>query len=341
MTENIRWIDNLRALATFCVILIHVTCTGIENLNQFSDADPVVWWVSNFYDGSSRFCVPIFFMIIGAIHLNRDHKLNDYLKKRVGRVLPPFLFWTVVYAIFKPYVFGNEVFQFKGFFLNVYKGLLNPIEFHLWFIFSFIGILLVVPILRKWIKISTEGEVKYFLGIWAFTLLYQFSFLKAYLPVIDLGSFSGYLGLVVLGYYLTTIKIEKVTIPIILIVLGTCWTLVGTYFITKEGNVFNRFYYEYLSPNVVIQSIGIFLLFKVIEIKNVLINEVVSFISKYSFGIYLCHVLFLKVLAIVGLDIWFTFTPFSIPLVTMCCIAMSSLCIYWLKKLPRLQFLFG
>ena len=338
MTENIRWIDNLRALATFCVILIHVAGSEIE---KFKNVDPIVWWSANIYNGASRFCVPIFFMIIGAIHLNRDHKLSAYLKNRVGRILPPFLFWTSVYAVFNFYVFGNDLFSIKHFFLNVFQGLLSPIEVHLWFVFSVIGILLIVPILRKWIKISTKGEIKYFLGIWVFTLLYKIPFLLEYLPTINLGSFSGYLGLVVLGYYLSKVEIKKVTIPIFLIVFGTCWTIIGTYYLTKGDNAFNHSYYEYLSPNVVIQSIGVFLFFKVIVIRNSLINEIVSFISKHSFGIYLCHIIFLKLLALVGLDVWFTSPPLAILLVTLSCIVMSSLCIYWMKKIPKVGLIIG
>ncbi|POR16914.1 hypothetical protein BWK58_15200, partial [Flavobacterium columnare] len=93
--ENLYWITSLRVLATFSVIFLH---TSAEILYQYGKTSNANWWIGNIYDSSVRFCVPIFLMISGALILSKDYKnITEYLKKRVLRIIFPFLFWSIVY----------------------------------------------------------------------------------------------------------------------------------------------------------------------------------------------------------------------------------------------------
>jgi len=62
------WIDHLRVLATFAVVVLHAAAR-----NWYSaDVHGFEWRVLNIYNGFVRWGVPVFIMISGALFLNRD-----------------------------------------------------------------------------------------------------------------------------------------------------------------------------------------------------------------------------------------------------------------------------
>lgn len=302
-------------------------------LSKFNELPIYTWNIGNLYDSLTRFCVPIFFMLSGALLLSKDYELEYFIKKRFLRIIPPFIFWSLVYIIYDIIKGGkdfNSIIEVVTFFL---RKIFHGSQYHLWFIYTIMGLYLFVPILRKWIKNATQKEILYFLIIWIITILYGIPHLKGYLPKIYLVNFSGYLGYMVLGYYLSQLKQQKNFLSILLIVLGVCITIIGTYCFTIKSSSFNSYFYGYLTPNVLIVSIGVFLLFKELKIKSKRINTVLGYISSYSFGIYLSHVLILKLLTEIGFNWSFTNAVISIPLVTMVTIALSTLIIHFGKKI--------
>ena len=145
------WINSLRVFATLCVILLH---TSSYLLPQYGKISINLWLLGNFYDGSVRFCVPIFFMISGALLLSKDYTLIQFLKKRFYRLIPPCLFWSFIYSIFRVSlniyngINLNLCEIFKLIFKNIYFGS----EFHLWFVYTLIGLYLFIPIINQWAK---------------------------------------------------------------------------------------------------------------------------------------------------------------------------------------------
>ena len=96
-TSNTIWLDNLRMKATFMVVLLHVAAPGLYQFNKIPDS----WWfICNVFDALVRACVPIFVMISGALILNKDYDLKDFLQKRLLRVVIPFIAWTFIYMLF-------------------------------------------------------------------------------------------------------------------------------------------------------------------------------------------------------------------------------------------------
>ena len=76
--EKIVWIDWLRVISTLAVIIIH----SAANLNrQFGQVLPQEWWAAKVWQGISRFCVPVFFMISGVTVLGRDLPIKDHFRK--------------------------------------------------------------------------------------------------------------------------------------------------------------------------------------------------------------------------------------------------------------------
>ena len=67
-TDRTIYFDYLRILATFAVILVHLS-------SQYWSQTQVGgfrWYVLTFFDGIGRWAVPVFVIIIGALFLDRE-----------------------------------------------------------------------------------------------------------------------------------------------------------------------------------------------------------------------------------------------------------------------------
>ena len=155
-----------------------------------------------------------------------------------------------------------------------------------------LGIYLFVPIIRKWAQNSSKQEIQYFLLLWMLTLFINTEVAK-YIPSVEVLYFSKYLGYLVLGYYLDkyveTTRIRN-NLYFILFILGATLTLLSTSYLSVVQNSLNITYYNYLSPNVCLMVIGVFLLGKSLLQRT---NAVLVNLDKHSYGIYLAHVLVL------------------------------------------------
>ena len=302
------YISNLRNLATFAVIVLHVTAPFVLKFNKITFAS---WQLANLIDSMLRFGVPVFVMISGAVLLDRSEPLNIFLSKRLKRIFLPFLFWSIVYFIFT-YVGHFQKFSVAQLAQILTDKLLKGTYYHLWYIYMILGVYLFVPIVRKWVQNSTRQELHYFLILWAITLFINTDIAK-YIPSIEVLYFSKYIGYLILGHYLDKyIEIDrsKLALYLILFSLGATLTIVSTSYLSITENKLNITYYNYLSPNVCLMAIGIFLLGKssLQQTHSVLIN-----LDRHSYGIYLVHVLILHYVYRIILPFKFnTSSPFSL-----------------------------
>lgn len=337
------WTNNLRFLATIGVIILHVSG---QILIQYGTVSNFVWGVGNFYDSAVRFCVPVFVMLTGALLLPKKYELGEFLRKRFLRIVLPFLFWSMVYILF---ALNTKLIQNQNITtLEIITWGLNLLRLgsstHLWYIYMIIGIYLITPIISKWIQNCKENEIVYFLIIWLFALIMNQPILEKYNTEVDLSYFADFIGYLVLGYYLSvkTFKYSKSVIAItaiLFVVTGISVTIAGTYFLTSDDGKFNEYFYGYMTLNTLIVSIGIFLFFKYFNTTKSL--KVIDFLSKYSYGIYLVHVLVLFYLSKYGIDYSLMNPIFSIPITSFLCLIFSTFIIYVLNKMPYGKYISG
>lgn len=343
--DDTQWLNNLRVIATIAVIILH---SSYEIITKFNDVSLATWWTGNVYDGLMRFCVPIFVMITGALIIPKEDLLINFLKKRLSRILIPFAFWSIIYMI------ANLLFVFfikhKSLsFCEILDIIIHQVKYgsagHLWYIYMIIGVYLFIPIIGRWARTCERRELEYFLLIWGITLFAKVPLISKFAVNIDMVNFTGYTGYALLGYYLFTEKFTNIIwvkkVSIIALIFGSSITLFGTYFLTREAGFFVNTYYDYLSPNVFIVSTGMFLYVRYTRLVKLNVITVVNFVSRYSYGIYLIHILILILLRIFGFNWEFTNPLLSIPLVSMCCLFMSTLLIYLLNKLPYGKYISG
>jgi surface polysaccharide O-acyltransferase-like enzyme len=327
---RIYWIDFMRAVAILSVVWLHVSG---QVINQFGNVSTLVWWVANIGQSLVRTSVPLFFMITGALYLGREDDWKTFLQKRAVKILIPLVVWAVMYQhndIHPPYLEATLKLAKKVIEGNVY--------YHLWFFYSLIGLYLFIPILQIFIQHTTRSLLIYFLALW-FVAASLFPFLDQVTdvyPGINLTMMAGYTGYLVLGYLLAQWDGEMSTQRWIIfgcLIFGLLMTSLGTYFISVTGGA-NQYFYDYLSPNVILMSGAGFLLLKNLGAR-LPANQIILQLSKASFGIYLVHV---AVLTIFDGRLHFTALSgnpiYMMPLVWVAALAASFVIVYVLQKIP-------
>lgn len=194
-TDSCRFIgiDWIRCISSFMVILLH---TSAITFIEFKEG----WEVGALFDSLTRCSVPLFFLISGFLLLDgKQENLSSFLLKRFLRIFLPFLMLVLIYAIVKKW--GVEQIISAVF-------LPGPMDYHLWYVYSIIGIYLTIPVLNPLFKEKNNKVLTYYLWIWFISfILYQtlisiFSFSWNPFKTFNFYYFQGYLGYVVLGGWL-------------------------------------------------------------------------------------------------------------------------------------------
>ena len=156
--------DFLRALAVAAVIVMH---NSSDLADQYGKVPMPDWWAGVFYNGISRFCIPVFVMLSGAFLLRpgKEVGMKELFFKRLARLCIPLLCWSIIYVAYNYYTGqaqGDEEDPVKKFNLpdtlyTFYKG---PVIFHLWYLYMLIGIYLLYPFLNMRCIISHRGIKK-------------------------------------------------------------------------------------------------------------------------------------------------------------------------------------
>ncbi len=335
--------DLLRVVATFFVIVVHVAATEW----YFAPVKSSAWMWFNIYDSLGRFCVPVFIMISGVFFLDPDKNIpmSALLRRNVLKVAIAFVLWSLLYAL-AGYVLRALQSRGLGFASLVEQFIEGPP--HLWFLFMMAGLYLIVPFLKK---ITGDKKLtELFLILW-----FLFSVL---IPVLkDIPALSkiptiaeklgmelvmGYSGYFVLGYYLDKYKLNQQmeAFAYALGVIGILATVLITHFQSVSSGEAVETYYLFPKPNVVLASIGVFVLFSQ-RISKVRFSQrqsgLITKMASYAFGMYLSHVFFLMLFDKMGISVMQFSQALSVPLLSVAIFLGSMLLVWILKKIPFLN----
>lgn len=343
---RIFYYDALRAFAIFFVILIHTSKWFAKNEAVHS----LFWNYSSSLAALGNVGVPIFFMISGALLLNRQYELKSFYKKKLSRIFIPFAFWIIFIIIFK-INFLNYDFTLEGIIdIIFFKGFV-------WYVWTMMGIYLFAPVINSFILDYHIRGVEYFLAIWLFTIILN---TFGYYPIknVELSYFAGYLGYFVLGWYLTNkdFGISSKAMMICSSIVFVISTIITVHCIHLQ--LLDEVYYLIILP--VVQGISFYLLFKSCydyanESKGTLTNRFVSFvvnskigqiitsISICSYGMYLTHYFVIWIVRITNNQTHILLkNPFKwIPVIVLIAILFSWGLIWILSKIPYLKEVSG
>jgi surface polysaccharide O-acyltransferase-like enzyme len=293
--NRVFYVDVVRACACVLVVVSHVFAPVCAAMNDYP---PSVWWTFNLFNSLIRPCAALFVMVSGKIFLSssREESYFQFVQARFGKLLLPFFTWSMIYVFYEAYTnetsltFGRAVLQF----------LQGPTEFHLWFMYMILGLYLIMPILRRFVRTATGSDLATLISLWMGFLTLQFFFPT----VIGSGlttTLIDYGGYAVLGYALDkNTHLQKwVGVSLLLWSSILLFNAAGTYLLTIRANgILDEKLYFGAAPLVAIQGAAMFLLLKNIDERSFVYSRawcrtLVMRLSRNSYNIYLNHVLFL------------------------------------------------
>lgn len=329
--KRIFYFDVLRVIAILSIILCHTA-----NIYKPYDYTSLKLAIPGFLNILGTVGVPLFFMISGALLLNRDFELKDFFKRRFSRILYPAIFWIAITVIISTYFLnGND-------FMKIIFG----VDRYTWFIWVMIGIYLFIPVINSFIKEFKLKGVEYFLAIWFITVVLK-TIYKYPFNSLELSYFAGYIGYVVLGYYLANkdFKINNLVLSFLGIVLFIVFNIFHMY-ITYKGIGLST---EYVSLTVALTSIGAFLFIKGLtqylenkssktyeKIKSGRMGGLIFIISACSYGMYFANSLIIRVIKLADIN-----SVKLLPVLYIVIVASSLIVVYILSKIPGLKIVSG
>ena len=311
---RIAYIDYLRVVACFLVMLVHASENfyGTDNsVGLASNCSMLLnesnrFWVA-FYDGFvARTCVPLF-MIASAfllVPMKPGTGMGSFYKKRFARILPPWIFFSLLYCLL-PLLWGGMSIEQS---LADLKHL--PFNFpsmagHLWFMYPLVSLYLIIPVVSPWLEKASAKEELIFLGIfglstfipWIHRFLYPEIWGECFWNGFTMLWYcSGYLGYLVMAHYirehLDWSTRKKMIVGAVLMTVGAIVTILSFYVQATPGIVIStpvlEIGWNFCTINVACLTAGTFLMFSCIKRSEA--PRIITRLSKLSYGMYLMHI---------------------------------------------------
>jgi len=295
-----------------------------------------------------KFSICIFMMVSGLLFLNpkKTITLKSLYRKNIVRIATSFLFWSVAYALFGLWVkIGTNGFSgshIHDFFIDVFNG-----NYHIWFCYMIIGIYMIVPFLR--LISSDEKLMKYFLLLSVI--------LASIVPVLQLLPASicepldivvrqlrvtfvmGWVGIFVLGYYLSYCNITKKAEIIIYIlgILSLIFTIVVNGIMSVRNGASYEPLYDLTNINILLTAIAVFVYFR-LHVSKVDFSErsrkFILLLSECSFGVYFVHVFIIIMFQQYSLAGKLYNAVIAVPVLSAGVFIFSTIIIYFFRKIP-------
>lgn len=352
MTDQNRlvWCDAMRLLAFFMLLCCHAAdpfYASAAYASSGTSTDPELLQWAMRWGSLVRPCVPLFVMLTGVLSLPVRGSMEQFYKRRIPRVLFPFLIWSVIYYL-TPWFTGllgmdssivTRLFSWAETDSQALgDGLANVVRIpyafsfiacHMWYIYMLIGLYLYIPIFSAWVEKATRRQKEIVLAMWALStfLPYFTEYVSRYaFGTCEWNSFglfyyfAGFSGYMLLGHYIreyidwSWAKTLCVSVPLLvagfLITYGGYSHIMGLPDKTPEQV---ELFWTYNTPNVAMMTIACFLMIYRLRIPaGSRTAACLANLTACGFGIYMIHYFF--VLAGHDMGAWLhTPTPLRIP----------------------------
>ncbi len=323
--QRLEWVDAIKLVAIFMLLACH--CTDNVTPAQRSEDWYVLW--GSLFGSLLRPVIPLFVMVTGVLLLPVRESMTGFYRRRIGRVVVPFLVWSVFYNLF-PWFTGllgleptiiNDFFAWARPSQELGDALGNvamvPFDFsafavQMWYVFVLVGLYLYLPVFSAWVRDASKRDMQIFLGIWTVALFIPY--LREFLvggrhlwgecswnEFGMLYYFTGFNGYLLLGHYLvkhpvqwSTVKLWAVCVPMFAVgYLSTYFGFSTLVAVPGQSESMVELFYTYCSPNVMLMSVPIFLLMQRIRVHSPLVKTLLKSASVCAFGIWMSHYLFL------------------------------------------------
>jgi surface polysaccharide O-acyltransferase-like enzyme len=297
-SEPTGWLDLGRVLAIGAVVLVHETGAALGVRGPGRAATPA-WWVADVLDAASRWCVPVFLMISGALLLDprRVEPTRTFYRRRLARIGLPLLVWTAVYTVFAHYLL-NDPLTVRDTARAVASG--SPF-LQLYFLFVLAGLYLLTPFLRPALRAMSRRRQAGF----AVVLLGLGAVDQVLITFLHIGEpnaatrYVPYLGYYVAGWVLRDLPVRPryTRLAAVGLPLAVAVTAAGAALGAAGGRGWGadgEYALSYLAPNVAAMSVAAFWLLRVFGTRagdHWRPGTRTTQLAGLTFGIFLVHAL--------------------------------------------------
>lgn len=310
-SKRIFYYDVLRAIAIIGIVFCHASISFVSkpnmmNLNYFI--------ISSVFDCFRDFSIPIFVMLSGALLIGKKDTLTDFFKRRLSRLFIPFIFWVVIYAIYS-FIFIRHSIDLN-YALDIFLGAPGTLGVAFWFVWmivlSYVGIFIINKAIQ-WGNSKHDGFDKKFISLLTlisllFIACVSYSLFNPYSSRIVY--FVSFLSYIVIGYFIANYALigerinKKAIIVMTLLMFAASYAYYILSYVVPHSVNANQFVtLGYFSLLILFMSVNFFAFFKYLskagafdKIENGTLGNLITVISRYSFGIYLSHYLVLNAL---------------------------------------------
>jgi surface polysaccharide O-acyltransferase-like enzyme len=328
-------LDMLRVMAAFAVV-------GVHSNRVVLDADPSTlnWWVANIYAVLTRWCVPIFIMISGALILSCRPQSNPFLfyQRRFSRIGLITIFWTLFYlARAARHDYSDVVPLLIKMVVQGYT--------HLWYLYMLVCLYLAVPFLGQFVESSSRSLLKWSIFLSFGTAAGHSLLTRSLLQRSGFSPFEWplYVGYFLVGYYFVTYKpnVSRRLATIFFCFFALIVVIVNGYFAQHLGPSHAcAIMFFYLNPLVIAMSLSFFLAIyesDTAKIKKAYLYMMFAKLAPYTLGIYVIHPLIKSLIGRIGLQSSAMEPVLGIPVLTIAAIVGSLFSVIIISKLPFLR----
>lgn len=333
-------------LAIFGVVLIHSCGEVFYSYGKI----PVGYWLSaNLLDSLVRAAVPLFVMLSGSLLLKSADSLSVSrigIGRRISKVLVPLMAWSIFYSWWVAYNTPDRIMNPTDW---LQKLLNQPVMYHLWFVYMIIGLYILLPVFQVIFKACEDNAnfKWYFLTIWLIT-----SSLTIYIPMpflvpMQITTIFGYGGYFILGGLLSSTRWINLGVlrSTICYLTGGLATFLISWMRASNSGVPDELAYSYFSPNVLLASVGAFILIQKTPTPNASVTRIINWMSDASFFVYFIHVLVLEFLRYGTFGVQISTSNihpgFSIPLLAIATFVLSLTIAGLVRLIPGSRRIFG
>lgn len=149
--KKIAYLEILRVIAIWGVLFCH---TGHEGVHHYLETDNAVnYWFGILVVSVSQYCIPLFFMITGALLLKREESISYVFRHRIFKMILITHLVVLLQCLWNYKINPLIGFNMKIYFASVFQGSASTPH---WFLYQYISLLLILPFLQRLVKVIPD-----------------------------------------------------------------------------------------------------------------------------------------------------------------------------------------
>ena len=326
--------DVMRVSACLAVVLLHLSATIVMQPDQ---TGTVSWHLANLLDSATRWCVPLFVMLSGALLLDAKKHASprEFWTRRMNRLLPALMFWSIVYLVWRAY-FWDQPLTLNTIAQDLIAG--RP-YIHLYFLFLIAGLYLVTPFLAT--AASSLESKQLGQAIVVMAALALGANMADFLATSAFTLFVPYIAYYFAGLYCVRVLADRPG-PYGLLLAGAIvtTTLLTALLVSVKGldDRWSFYFYEDFSPTIMVMAVTVFMVLLRASISPT-VQSVAQRLAPWTLGVYVAHPIIVELIRYgYHTTMPAMFRPlYYIPVTFVATVALTFVTVALMQKIPILR----